>query len=83
VFLLALFDFSFIICYHCTLKLTPFAVFVNVYYEFNNYLLDFVFGEHSNLKCAAYGDIHAAAEKTNFGGQVSYPQVRFPPPSNP
>ncbi|KAJ7237235.1 hypothetical protein C8J57DRAFT_127460 [Mycena rebaudengoi] len=51
------------------------CVFVNVYYEFNNYLLDFVFGEHSNLKCAAYGDIHAAAEKTNFGGQASYPQV--------
>ncbi|KAJ7699725.1 hypothetical protein B0H16DRAFT_780314 [Mycena metata] len=51
------------------------CVFVNVYYEFNNYLLDFVFGEHSNLKCAAYGDIHGAAEKTNFGGQASYPQV--------
>jgi hypothetical protein len=54
-------------------------VFVNVYYEFNNYLLDFVFGEHSNLECAAYGDIHAAAEKTNFGRQASYPQVRFLP----
>lgn len=54
-------------------------VFVNVFYEFNNYLLDFVFSEKSNLKCAAYGDIHTAAEKTNFGGQASYPQVRsFP-----
>jgi hypothetical protein len=52
------------------------AVFVNVFYEFNNYLLDFVFSEKSNLKCAAYGDIHTAAEKTNFGGQASYPQVR-------
>ncbi|KAK7018361.1 hypothetical protein R3P38DRAFT_2715610 [Favolaschia claudopus] len=51
------------------------CVFVNVYQEFNNYLLDFVFGEKSNLKCAAYGDIHTAAEKTNFGGQASYPQV--------
>ncbi|KAJ6479373.1 hypothetical protein DFH09DRAFT_1266333 [Mycena vulgaris] len=51
------------------------CVFVNVFYEFNNYLLDFVFGEHSNPKCAAYGDIHTAAEKTNSGGQASYPQV--------
>ncbi|KAJ7617876.1 hypothetical protein FB45DRAFT_1034111 [Roridomyces roridus] len=49
--------------------------FVNLYYEFNNELLDFVFSEKSNLKCAAYGDIHTAAEKTNFGGQASYPQV--------
>ncbi|KAJ7069448.1 hypothetical protein C8F01DRAFT_514267 [Mycena amicta] len=51
------------------------CVFVNVYYEFNNYLLDFVFSEKSNLKCAAYADIHNATEKTNFGGQPSYPQV--------
>ncbi|KAF7334503.1 hypothetical protein MVEN_02279800 [Mycena venus] len=51
------------------------CVFVNVYYEFNNYLLDKVFGEHSNLKCAAYGDIHTEAEKLNFGGQQSYPQL--------
>ncbi|KAJ7364656.1 hypothetical protein DFH08DRAFT_275865 [Mycena albidolilacea] len=50
------------------------CVFVNVYYEFNNYLLDFVFGEKSNLKCAAYGDFHTAVEKLNFGGQASYPQ---------
>ncbi|KAJ7698061.1 hypothetical protein B0H17DRAFT_1197044 [Mycena rosella] len=53
----------------------PNCVFVNLYYEFNNELLDFVFSEKSNLKCAAYGDIHSAAEKTNFGGQASYPQV--------
>ncbi|KAF7360876.1 hypothetical protein MSAN_01117200 [Mycena sanguinolenta] len=51
------------------------CVFVNLYYEFNNYLLDFVFSEKSNLKCAAYGDVHGASEKTNFGGQPSYPQV--------
>ncbi|KAJ7486587.1 hypothetical protein FB451DRAFT_1391495 [Mycena latifolia] len=51
------------------------CVFVNLYYEFNNELLDFVFSEKSNLKCAAYGDIHSAAEKLNFGGQASYPQV--------
>ncbi|KAJ7827813.1 hypothetical protein B0H14DRAFT_3720112 [Mycena olivaceomarginata] len=50
------------------------CVFVNVFYEFNNYLLDFVFGEKSNLKCAAYGDFHTAVEKLNFGGQASYPQ---------
>ncbi|KAJ7705065.1 hypothetical protein B0H16DRAFT_1346545, partial [Mycena metata] len=25
--------------------------------------------------CAAYGDIHSAAEKLNFGGQASYPQT--------
>jgi hypothetical protein len=31
--------------------------------------LDFVFSEKSNLKCAAYGDLHTAAEKTNKGGQ--------------
>ncbi|KAJ6523252.1 hypothetical protein DFH09DRAFT_1047313 [Mycena vulgaris] len=48
------------------------CVFVNLYYEFNNELLDFVFSEKSNLKCAAYGDIHGAVEKTNFGGQASY-----------
>ncbi|KAG6829651.1 hypothetical protein H0H87_010592 [Tephrocybe sp. NHM501043] len=50
------------------------CVFVNLYYEYNNYLLDFVFSEHSNLKCAAYGDIHTAAEKTNRGGQQLIPQ---------
>ncbi|KAF7333733.1 hypothetical protein MVEN_02329700 [Mycena venus] len=51
------------------------CVFVNLYYEFNNFLLDFVFSEKSNLKCAAYGDVHSADEKLNFGGQASYPQV--------
>ncbi|KAJ7710549.1 hypothetical protein B0H17DRAFT_915040, partial [Mycena rosella] len=51
------------------------CVFVNLYYEFNNYLLDFVFSEESNLKCVAYADIHDASEKTNFGGQASYPQA--------
>jgi len=49
------------------------CVFANLYYEFNNDLLDFVFSEHSNLKCAVYGDVHTAAEKTNFGGQQSIP----------
>jgi hypothetical protein len=51
------------------------CVFANLYYEFNNELLDFVFHEQSNLKCALYGDVHTAAEKTNFGGQ----QLEAPP----
>ncbi|KAF7290332.1 hypothetical protein HMN09_01291200 [Mycena chlorophos] len=51
------------------------CVFVNLYYEFNDYLLDFVFSQQSNLVCAAYSDIHNATEKINFGGQTSYPQV--------
>ena len=49
------------------------AVFANLYYEFDNELLDFVFGEKSNLKCVLYADTHTAAEKTNFGGQQSEP----------
>ncbi|PFH49726.1 hypothetical protein AMATHDRAFT_76043 [Amanita thiersii Skay4041] len=49
------------------------CVFANLFYEYNNELLDLVFSEHSNLKCAAYADIHAATEKINFGGQQSYP----------
>ncbi|TFK22507.1 hypothetical protein FA15DRAFT_748594 [Coprinopsis marcescibilis] len=49
------------------------CVFVNLYYEFNNYGLNFESSEQSNLKCAAYGDIHTAVEKTNFRGQQSYP----------
>jgi len=48
-------------------------VFANLYYEFNNYLLDFVFSQHSNLKCALFADVATGAEKTNFGGQQSYP----------
>lgn len=48
-------------------------MFVNLYYEFNNELLDHVFSEHSNLKCVAYADIHTANEKTNWGGQQSSP----------
>jgi hypothetical protein len=48
-------------------------VFANLYYEFNNYLLDFVFSQQSNLKCALFADVATAAEKTNFGGQQSYP----------
>ncbi|KIL57885.1 hypothetical protein M378DRAFT_357033 [Amanita muscaria Koide BX008] len=49
------------------------CAFVNLYYEFNNHLLDHVFEEKSNLKCVAYGDIHTANEKTNWGGQQSEP----------
>ncbi|TFK18038.1 hypothetical protein FA15DRAFT_683393 [Coprinopsis marcescibilis] len=49
------------------------CVFANLYYEFNNYGLDFEASEQSNLKCAVYGEVHTAVEKTNFGGQQSYP----------
>ncbi|KAG6865898.1 hypothetical protein C0991_010731 [Blastosporella zonata] len=49
------------------------TVFANLYYEYNNDLLDHVFSEKSNLKCALYADIHTAAEKTNLGGQQSEP----------
>ena len=48
------------------------AVFANLYYEFNNEMLDHYDREQSNLKCAIYGDVHTAAEKTNWGGQQSY-----------
>ncbi|KAJ7759227.1 hypothetical protein B0H16DRAFT_1819759 [Mycena metata] len=39
------------------------CVFLNLYYEFNNELLDFVFPQNSNLRCVLYGDVHTAAEK--------------------
>ncbi|KAJ7589536.1 hypothetical protein C8J56DRAFT_1076194 [Mycena floridula] len=44
----------------------PQCVFVNLYYEYNNPGLNAL---SSNLKCAIYGDVHTAAEKTNRGGQ--------------
>ncbi|KAE9398952.1 hypothetical protein BT96DRAFT_976126 [Gymnopus androsaceus JB14] len=49
------------------------CVFANLYYEFENPLLDLVFSQGSNLKCAVYADVHSAIEKTNFGGQQLYP----------
>ncbi|KAI8803374.1 hypothetical protein BJ742DRAFT_503250 [Cladochytrium replicatum] len=52
----------------------PKCVFANIFYEFNNYGLDVLNSEKSNLKCAIYGDVHTAVEKTNFGGQQSYPE---------
>ncbi|KAJ7224174.1 hypothetical protein GGX14DRAFT_424590 [Mycena pura] len=42
------------------------CVFVNMYYELNNPFFD---AQQSNLKCVAYGDVHTAVEKTNFGGE--------------
>jgi len=48
------------------------VVFANLYYEFNNHLLDSN-NQESNLKCALYADIHSAAEKTNLGGQQLLP----------
>jgi hypothetical protein len=49
------------------------CVFANLYYEFNNPGLDWVSGQGSNLKCAVYGDVHTAVEKTNFGNQQLEP----------
>ncbi len=43
-------------------------VFVNIFYEYNS---DATY--NPQIKCAAYGDIHSAAEKTNFGGQQALP----------
>jgi len=50
------------------------AVFANLFYEFNNPLLDFVFSEKSNLKCSLFADFHIASEKTNCGGQQQQPK---------
>ncbi|KAF7308869.1 hypothetical protein MKEN_01087100 [Mycena kentingensis (nom. inval.)] len=47
---------------------TPGCVFLNMYRELHNRWLDFVFPEQSNMRCVLYGDVHTAAEKTNFGG---------------
>ncbi|KAJ7255521.1 hypothetical protein B0H12DRAFT_1233119 [Mycena haematopus] len=47
------------------------CVFCNLYYEFNNPLLDFVFPQKSNLKCALFGDVHTADEKEDYwSGQL-------------
>ncbi|KAF8654312.1 hypothetical protein AX16_003539 [Volvariella volvacea WC 439] len=48
----------------------PGCVYVNLYYEYNNAILDQL---GSNLKCAMFGDIHQAAAKIYWGGQQSYP----------
>lgn len=48
-------------------------MFADLYYEFNNYLPDFVFPQQSNLKCAVLADVYTAADKTNYGGQQFYP----------
>ncbi|TFK67813.1 hypothetical protein BDN72DRAFT_858855 [Pluteus cervinus] len=44
------------------------CVFVNLFSEFNS---DATY--NPQFKCAAYGDVHTAAEKTNFGGQQLLP----------
>ncbi|KAH6907813.1 hypothetical protein BKA70DRAFT_1223119 [Coprinopsis sp. MPI-PUGE-AT-0042] len=48
------------------------CVFVNLYHEFNNFILDLVAQEKSSLKCAAYGEVYGPTQKTNWGGQQSY-----------
>ncbi|KAF8641400.1 hypothetical protein AX16_010019 [Volvariella volvacea WC 439] len=49
------------------------CVFVNLYYEFNNDLV-LPAGTRTTLKCALYGDIHTAEEKTNRGNQQLLPR---------
>ncbi|TFK65076.1 hypothetical protein BDN72DRAFT_881158 [Pluteus cervinus] len=44
------------------------CVFVNIFYEYNS---DATY--NPQIKCAAYADIHSAAEKTNTGGQQLLP----------
>ncbi|TFK70907.1 hypothetical protein BDN72DRAFT_896122 [Pluteus cervinus] len=49
------------------------CVFINIFYEYNS---DATY--NPQIKCAAYADIHSAAEKTNTGGQQL-----LPPPAEP
>ncbi|CAO1625000.1 unnamed protein product [Sympodiomycopsis kandeliae] len=53
---------------------TPKCASANLYYEFENPLLDWVFSEKSNLKCALYGDIPTLNQFTNKGGQQQKPK---------
>ncbi|KAJ6591484.1 hypothetical protein DFH09DRAFT_1244599 [Mycena vulgaris] len=55
---------------------TPRCVFVNIYYEFNNPYLDFLFSEKSNLKCVAYGDPHNRGKN-----KLGRPAAHSSPPS--
>ncbi|KAJ6518882.1 hypothetical protein C8R45DRAFT_1048064 [Mycena sanguinolenta] len=47
------------------------CVFCNLYYEFNNPFLDFVFPQHSNLKCVLFSDTHTADEKIYWNQQLA------------
>ncbi|TFK64470.1 hypothetical protein BDN72DRAFT_264263 [Pluteus cervinus] len=49
------------------------CVFVNIFYEYNS---DATY--NPQIKCAAYADIHSAAEKTNTGGQQLLPSPAGP-----
>ncbi|CAO1633477.1 unnamed protein product [Sympodiomycopsis kandeliae] len=53
---------------------TPSCASANLYYEFDNPLLDWVFSEKSNLKCALYGEIPTTNQMTNKGGQQLKPK---------
>ncbi|TFK73173.1 hypothetical protein BDN72DRAFT_876060 [Pluteus cervinus] len=44
------------------------CMFVDLFYEFNSDA-----AHNPQIKCTAYGDVHSAAEKTNFGGQRLLP----------
>lgn len=52
---------------------TPACVSFNLYREWNNPLLDWVFSEKSNLKCALFGDVAQTSQMTNQGGQQQKP----------
>ncbi|TFK73176.1 hypothetical protein BDN72DRAFT_855015 [Pluteus cervinus] len=52
----------------CVLTEGLVVAFVNLFYEFNSDA-----AHNPQIKCAAYGDVHPAAEKTNFGGQQLLP----------
>ncbi|KAJ4479929.1 hypothetical protein J3R30DRAFT_2558330 [Lentinula aciculospora] len=54
------------------------CVFVNLYYEHNNPLLDYVLPQRSNLKCVAYGDVHLPQAKLNFGYQSTSDTIKGP-----
>lgn len=47
----------------------PKCVSFNVFKEWNNPLLDYVFGEKSNIKCSLFGDVAVTSQLTNVGGQ--------------
>lgn len=49
------------------------CVSFNLYREWNNPLLDWVFSEKSNLKCALFGDVAQTSQLTNKGGQQQKP----------
>ncbi|TFK69468.1 hypothetical protein BDN72DRAFT_840320 [Pluteus cervinus] len=52
----------------------PKCIFANLYYEYNVQLFDST-GQPSHQKCGLYSQVHSAADKTNFGGQIIEPKL--------